>query len=107
MCLYDFIMLHRAAHAPTTYIPENFLDKFLHLIIWGHEHECLIDPVSNTEQEFDIIQPGSSVATSLVEGEAKQKYCNLSLFVAFSTYLTIPIYKFQTCCHLGNSRNRL
>ncbi|KAG9298922.1 hypothetical protein G9A89_015944 [Geosiphon pyriformis] len=73
---FNLMVLHqnRAAHGPTSYIPENFLDKFLHLVLWGHEHECLIDPVYNSEQGFYITQPGSSVATSLVDGEAKPKH---------------------------------
>ncbi|CAG8542810.1 4536_t:CDS:10 [Ambispora leptoticha] len=76
---FNLMVLHqnRQAHAPTTYVPENFLEDFLHLIIWGHEHECLIDPVFNSEQKFDITQPGSSVATSLVEGEATPKHVGL------------------------------
>ena len=43
------------------------------MVIWGHEHECLIDPVYNAEQGFYVVQPGSSVATSLCEGEAEPK----------------------------------
>ncbi|CAG8475965.1 4186_t:CDS:10 [Ambispora gerdemannii] len=76
---FNLMVLHqnRQAHAPTTYVPENFLEDFLHLIIWGHEHECLIDPVFNSEQKFDITQPGSSVATSLVEGEATPKHVGI------------------------------
>ncbi|KAJ3005189.1 Double-strand break repair protein mre11a [Thoreauomyces humboldtii] len=62
------------AHGPTNYIPESFLDDFLQLILWGHEHECLVDPVHNSVQDFHITQPGSSVATSLCEGEAVPKH---------------------------------
>ena len=52
-------------HSTGAYLPENFIQSFFDLIIWGHEHECLIDPVYNPEQGFHVIQPGSSVATSL------------------------------------------
>lgn len=65
--------LFRISHSATNYIPENFLENFLNLIVWGHEHECLIDLQYNTQQHFHITQPGSSVATSLIEGEAKPK----------------------------------
>jgi len=44
------------------------------MVIWGHEHECLIDPVYNAEQGFYVVQPGSSVATSLSQGETVPKY---------------------------------
>jgi double-strand break repair protein MRE11 len=53
------------------------LNDFLDLILWGHEHECLIDPVQNEKQEFFITQPGSSVATSLCEGESVEKHVGI------------------------------
>lgn len=43
-------------------------------MVWGHEHECLIDPTHNSEMNFDVMQPGSSVATSLMPGEAVPKH---------------------------------
>ena len=73
--IFFFIIIVRSKHGLTNYIPEKFLDDFLDLIIWGHEHECIIDP-KNAEDpnlSFYISQPGSSVATSLSEGEAKPK----------------------------------
>ena len=42
------------------------------LVIWGHEHECLIDPVEALDAEFFVSQPGSSVATSLIEAEVRR-----------------------------------
>ncbi|KAG0335703.1 Double-strand break repair protein mre11a [Podila horticola] len=73
---YNLLVLHqnRVMHGPKNYIPEAFLDDFIHLVIWGHEHECLIDPVYNPQQHFHVSQPGSSVATSLCEGESKTKH---------------------------------
>ena len=44
------------------------------MVIWGHEHECLIDPVYNPAMNFHVMQPGSSVATSLMPGEAVPKH---------------------------------
>lgn len=44
------------------------------MVIWGHEHECLIDPRYNVEKNFHVMQPGSSVATSLMPGEAVPKH---------------------------------
>ncbi|KAK3271505.1 meiotic recombination, partial [Cymbomonas tetramitiformis] len=55
-------------------IPEKYLAKFLDFVIWGHEHESLPEPVKSGAHDFEITQPGSSVATSLAEGEAKQKH---------------------------------
>lgn len=62
------------AHSETGYLPENFLPDFMDVVIWGHEHECLIDPRLNPEMQFHVMQPGSSVATSLVAGEAVAKH---------------------------------
>lgn len=44
------------------------------LVVWGHEHECLIEPRYNPEMGFHVMQPGSSVATSLMPGEAVPKH---------------------------------
>ncbi|KAJ6090044.1 hypothetical protein N7467_005260 [Penicillium canescens] len=65
------------AHTETSYLPENFLPGFLDLVVWGHEHECLIDPKLNPETKFHVMQPGSSVATSLVPGEAVTKQVSI------------------------------
>lgn len=58
----------------TDYLPEKWLPDFLDLIVWGHEHECLIEPRKNPGQGFKVMQPGSSVATSLMPGEAVVKH---------------------------------
>ncbi|AEO71021.1 uncharacterized protein THITE_2122946 [Thermothielavioides terrestris NRRL 8126] len=73
---FNLLVLHQNhyAHTPTSYLPENMLPDFLDLVIWGHEHECLIDPQRNPETGFHVMQPGSSVATSLVPGEAATKH---------------------------------
>ncbi|KAK2751164.1 meiotic recombination [Myotisia sp. PD_48] len=65
------------AHTETGYLPETFLPDFLDLVIWGHEHESLITPRLNPETKFHVIQPGSSVATSLVPGEAVPKHVTI------------------------------
>lgn len=79
---FNMIAVHQnhAAHNATNHLPESFLPDFMDTVIWGHEHECLIDPVKNPDQGFSVIQPGSSVATSLCEGEAVPKYvCIMSI----------------------------
>ncbi|GIJ92082.1 meiotic recombination [Aspergillus pseudoviridinutans] len=73
---FNLMCVHQNHHAytETDYLPENFLPEFLDLVIWGHEHECLINPKLNPETKFHVMQPGSSVATSLVPGEAVPKH---------------------------------
>lgn len=73
----QLIISIRVAHAVKNYLPTEYLEnvgKFLHLCLWGHEHECLIDPTISGKDSFFITQPGSSIATSLCEGEAVEKY---------------------------------
>ncbi|XP_017351314.1 double-strand break repair protein MRE11 [Ictalurus punctatus] len=76
---FNLLVIHqnRSKHGATNYIPEQFLDDFLDLVIWGHEHECKITPVRNEQQLFYVTQPGSSVVTSLSPGEAVKKHIGL------------------------------
>ncbi|KAJ3413514.1 Double-strand break repair protein mre11a [Chytridiales sp. JEL 0842] len=76
---FNILVLHqnRVKRGPTNYVPEHFLDSFLHLVIWGHEHDCEIDLYESESKGFYISQPGSSVATSLSEGETKAKHVGL------------------------------
>ncbi|KAL6864594.1 Mre11 DNA-binding presumed domain-containing protein [Trichoderma novae-zelandiae] len=73
---FNLLAVHQNhhAHTATSYLPENVLPDWLDMVVWGHEHECLIDPTKNPETGFHVMQPGSSVATSLVPGEAVQKH---------------------------------
>jgi double-strand break repair protein MRE11 len=76
---FNLMSVHQNHHAytETGYLPENFLPEFMDLVVWGHEHECLIDPKLNPETKFHVMQPGSSVATSLVPGEAVTKQVSI------------------------------
>lgn len=76
---FHLMVLHQnhADRGPKSNIPEEILPEFLHLVIWGHEHDCHINPNFNATRNFFVSQPGSSVATSLAEGEALKKYVGL------------------------------
>jgi double-strand break repair protein MRE11 len=76
---FNLASVHQNHHAYTEsgYLPESFLPEFLDLIIWGHEHECKIEPETNTERGFKVIQPGSSVATSLCQPETEAKHVTI------------------------------
>jgi double-strand break repair protein MRE11 len=54
-------------------VQENMIPEWMDLVVWGHEHECLIEFFESVVGTFRITQPGSSVATSLVAGEAVRK----------------------------------
>ena len=72
---FNIFVIHqnRVAHGKKNYIPETFLESFLDLVIWGHEHECRIRPEYNELREFYVTQPGSTVITALCESEAVPK----------------------------------
>lgn len=76
---FNLASVHQNHHAYTEsgYLPESFLPEFLDLVIWGHEHQCKIIPEPNNERGFKVIQPGSSVATSLCQPETDPKHVTL------------------------------
>jgi double-strand break repair protein MRE11 len=61
------------AHGANQYFPEYILPEFLDLILWGHGTDCRIQPEQSATKQFYMTQPGSSVATSLSEGETVEK----------------------------------
>ncbi|XP_042860565.1 double-strand break repair protein MRE11-like [Penaeus japonicus] len=76
---FNIMVVHQnhTKHGMTNYLPEAFLDPFLHVVLWGHEHECLIQPRLSADNSFHVVQPGSSVVTSLCAGEAVEKHVAL------------------------------
>lgn len=79
---FNLLVLHqnRADRGPGNYIREDVLPKFLDLVVWGHEHDCQMFPMQGKKVEKDsffVLQPGSTVATSLAVGEALPKHCGL------------------------------
>lgn len=53
---------------------DDTIPQWIDLVIWGHEHECFISPRKVESTGVYILQPGSTVSTSLVEGESKPKH---------------------------------
>ncbi|XP_026765054.1 double-strand break repair protein MRE11 [Galleria mellonella] len=92
---FNLLTLHqnRADRGPSNYIREDVLPSFLDLVVWGHEHDCQLYEMkeNKTENErFFVVQPGSTVATSLASGEALPKHCAL-LQIHNSDYILTPI----------------
>lgn len=73
---FNMLCIHQnhSQHSATSSIPENFLPNFLDFILWGHEHECIPHPMYNPDLKFSVLQAGSSIATSLTEGEHAKKH---------------------------------
>ncbi|KAI3631968.1 hypothetical protein MIR68_009804 [Amoeboaphelidium protococcarum] len=76
---FNILVLHqnRVKHTDTSYVPEGFIDPLIDLVFWGHEHDCRIDVEYNDQQQFYITQPGSSIATSLSDGESIDKHVGI------------------------------
>jgi len=57
---------------------EKMIPDFMDLTIFGHEHECMIEPVASVHNdEVHLCQPGSPVATQLIESESVEKHCGI------------------------------
>ncbi|KAI5148637.1 double-strand break repair protein MRE11 [Enteropsectra breve] len=68
---YNILMVHQnRVFRENSYLPEDFIPEFFDLVIYGHEHES----IKISHKNFEVIQVGSSVRTSLCEGEAGNKY---------------------------------
>ncbi|BGP41322.1 meiotic recombination [Rhodotorula kratochvilovae] len=78
---FNIILVHqnRVAHGPNNSVPDEAFGEEAHLVVWGHEHDCIEQarPQPVTGRPYYISQPGSSIATSLAKGEAIPKHVGL------------------------------
>ena len=74
------------------YLNPNDLDDLPDLVIWGHEHGCVGDLEYFEPCNFYILQPGSTVATSLCDAEAGDK-CYGIMTVMFDEAKEKPRFK--------------
>lgn len=76
---FNLLVLHqnRVARGNVARIPEEAVPSFFDLVLWGHEHNAIATPDWNVSQRFYVIQPGSTISTSLDEHERGFKYCGL------------------------------
>lgn len=58
---FNILVLHqnRANRGSKNFIPYDIIPEFIHLVIWGHEHYCNIEPKQYTQDSFYISQPGN------------------------------------------------
>lgn len=73
---FNLLLIHqnRAARGVKNFVPETGFGEDVNLVVWGHEHDCRITPEEVPGCDYQITQPGSSVATSLAPGEAIPKW---------------------------------
>ncbi|KAL5478354.1 MRE11 [Sanghuangporus weigelae] len=76
---FNVLLLHqnRVKRGPQESVPEGMFDDSVDLVVWGHEHDCRIIPEPVAGKEYYVTQPGSSVATSLADGESLEKHVAL------------------------------
>ncbi|VDO27807.1 unnamed protein product, partial [Haemonchus placei] len=81
---FNILVLHQNRPKRSTlrstgaYLPEQYIPTFFDLVLWGHEHECkphcqYVASSDAVGDGFYILQPGSTIATSLTREEALQK----------------------------------
>ncbi|KAH8101778.1 Metallo-dependent phosphatase-like protein [Cristinia sonorae] len=89
---FNILLLHqnRVPHGPHQSVPEGMFDDSIDLVVWGHEHDCRIEPEIVAGKRYRITQPGSSVATSLGDGESIEKHVGL-LEICGKDYKLTPI----------------
>ncbi|XP_070492469.1 double-strand break repair protein MRE11 [Chironomus tepperi] len=101
---FNILALHqnRADRGAKNTVTMDLLPKNMNLVLWGHEHDCRIEPeeysVVGTDGNLKpryVTQPGSSVATSLCEGEAIEKKVGV-LVVHYDRNLKEPVFKINT-----------
>eukprot|EP00554_Chaetoceros_debilis_P011983 CAMPEP_0194116684 /NCGR_PEP_ID=MMETSP0150-20130528/28215_1 /TAXON_ID=122233 /ORGANISM="Chaetoceros debilis, Strain MM31A-1" /LENGTH=817 /DNA_ID=CAMNT_0038807463 /DNA_START=62 /DNA_END=2515 /DNA_ORIENTATION=+ len=77
---FNIFALHQnrdAGRGSKNCVHDSMIPEWMDLVVWGHEHECLITPSESSVGTFRITQPGSSVATSLTEGESMRKHVGI------------------------------
>lgn len=71
---YNILVVHQnRVPRANEYLPEDMIASFFNLVVYGHEHES----IKLRHHNFDVIQCGSTVRTSLSEGERHDKYVYL------------------------------
>ena len=90
---FNILALHqnRVARGTHAFVPDACLPSFLNLVVWGHEHDCRIEPEpAASGKPFHITQPGSTVTVALSKEELAQKHVGL-LTITGTTYTLTPI----------------
>lgn len=69
---YNILVVHqnRVPYGVKDYLPHEFIPQWFDLVIYGHEHESLVLNM----KDFVLLQPGSTVRTSLAENESFDKF---------------------------------
>lgn len=89
---FNLFVLHqnRLTRGSSKGISDTLLPTWLDYVVWGHEHDSVPDL---TLSKPPIVQPGSTVATSLTAGEAKPKHAILlEVYKGKLKHRPVPLY---------------
>lgn len=89
---FNLFVLHqnRLTRGSSKGISDTLLPTWLDYVVWGHEHDSIPDL---TLSKPPIVQPGSTVATSLSAGEAKPKHAILlEVYKCKLKHRAVPLY---------------
>lgn len=89
---FNLLVLHqnRVTRGASKGISENLLPRWLDYVVWGHEHDSLPDLTLTAPP---VVQPGSTVATSLSAGESKPKHAILlEVYRGKLKHRPVPLY---------------
>ena len=90
---YNILVVHqnRVPYGVKDYLPHEFIPEWFDLVVYGHEHESLVLNLKN----FTLLQPGSTVRTSLAENESFDKF--VYIFDSTSGYIErVPLKTVRT-----------
>lgn len=89
---FNLLVLHqnRVTRGISRGISETLLPPWLDYVVWGHEHDSIPDLTLTSPP---VVQPGSTVATSLSAGESKQKHAILlEVYRGKLKHRPVPLY---------------
>lgn len=93
---FNLLVLHqnRVMRGTAKGISETLLPPWLDYVVWGHEHDSLPELTLTSPP---VVQPGSTVATSLSAGEAKPKHAVLlEVYRGKLKHRPIPLHTVRT-----------
>ena len=74
---FNILVLHqnrvKRGSSETSFFQEKNIPKFIDFVLWGHEHDNRIQLEYCPTADCFISQPGSTVPTSLCDGESDEK----------------------------------
>lgn len=100
---FNLFVLHqnRYMRGSAKAVSETLLPPWLDYVVWGHEHDSQPELTKTTPP---VVQPGSTVATSLSDGESLQKHAILlEVYRGKLKHRKIPLqtvrhFKFEDIC---------